>query len=217
MELTLIYLFLWFWLSLAPSSCLFFYAVSKNLTQVYITLVNTSDNFIEDSAFLPCSLSAKYWTKLFWRLLFKSRQWKCICLLLFKPDRLYRLQSKLHLSWPSSFLYTITLSFPCINWLLENSLKNVLFFIHFSLFIFIGQVRVPTSNSDFFSYIPPGHTFRCLQRNLFHTPSKTELKYFFSGCCFHLKYLLFQIGIFAYFLPYANSASMVRSWSDSSL
>lgn len=81
--MTLIYLFLWFWLSLVSSSCLFFCAVSKCLTSVCIALVNMNDRFIEDSAFLLCSLSAKYRTKLFWRLLFKSRHQKYICLLLF--------------------------------------------------------------------------------------------------------------------------------------
>lgn len=127
------------------------------------------------------------------------------------------MQSKLDLSWPSSCLYTVTLAFPCINWVLENSLKNVLF-CKKPPTVFIGQVHVPTSDSDFFSYIYIllGHTFKFLQRNLFHTLSKTELKDFFyySGCCFDLKYF---IGIFAYFLPYANSASMARLWSNSSL
>lgn len=40
-----------------------------------------------------------------------------------KPDRLYRMQSKLDLSWPNSLLYTTTLTFSYTNWVLENSSK----------------------------------------------------------------------------------------------
>lgn len=79
------------------------------------------------------------------------------------PDRLYRMQSKLDLSWPSSCLYTVTLAFPCINWVLKNSLKNVLFWkkpqtqpknqTKKLLTMFLYKMHVPTSNLDFFPYI----------------------------------------------------------------
>lgn len=62
--------------------CLLFCDISKCFTLVYIILVNTNYNFIEDSAFLPCSLSGKHRTKLFLSLQFESRQQRYICLLL---------------------------------------------------------------------------------------------------------------------------------------
>lgn len=183
-KLALTYLFLWFCVPFAPSSCLFLCAVSKHLTLVYITLVNTSDNFIEDSAFLLCSLSAKYWTKLFQRLLFKSRHQKMHML---PPDRLYRMQSKLDLSWPSSCLYTITLAFPCINWVFKNSLKNVLFWKKnpkpnqkpnkkTPRNIFIWDAYFYLKFRFLSIYILPGHTFKFLQGSFFHTLSKAEWK-----------------------------------------
>lgn len=63
--------------------CLLFCDISKYLILVYITLVNTNYNFIEDSAFLSCFLSGKHRTKLFLSLQFESRQQKYTCLLLF--------------------------------------------------------------------------------------------------------------------------------------
>lgn len=104
------------------------------------------------------------------------------------PDRLYRMQSKLDLSWPSSCLYTVTLAFSCINWVLK---------MHWRIF-FSEKTLNPTKNQTkktphnifiqdacsylkfrFLSiYILPGHTFKFLQGNFFHPLSNTEWKEF---------------------------------------
>lgn len=144
------------------------------------------------------------------------------------PDRHYRMQSKLDLSWLSSCLYTVILAFLCINWVFKNSLKNVLFWKKTQTQpktkqknhphnIFIWDAYSYLKFRFLSIYILPGHTFKFLQGNFFHALSKAEWKEFNFFLLFILVAVVFLWNTLLPYLHVSQHVQILHLWPSCDL